>query len=202
MRLTVTFAALSAFLAVPAMAQPLETGSLSEKMSVFDWMHGEWRGEATVYSPQGVQTLTHTERVGPMLKGDLLAVEGLAYEEDGSVGFNAFGIISYDPQADAYEIRAYTGGKAGTYPINVTETGYEWTIPIGPEMRVDYVAVVARSKAAGVPLSCGPPLRRVSKRILKRNKLGCGARIAAATSKARITKPVWPSPSLRLLKIT
>ncbi|RFB04687.1 DUF1579 domain-containing protein [Parvularcula marina] len=142
MRLTVTFAALSALLAAPAMAQPLGTGSLAEKMSVFDWMHGEWRGEATVYSPQGVQTLTHTERVGPMLKGDVLAVEGLAYEEDGSIGFNAFGIISYDPRADAYEIRAYTGGNAGTYPIIVTETGYEWTIPIGPEMRVDYVAVI------------------------------------------------------------
>lgn len=142
MRLSIPLAALITGLAGPAVAQPRETGSLAEHLAPLEKMHGEWRGTATVYSPEGATTLVHTERVGPMLKGDILIVEGLAYNEGGEPEFNAFGIISYDPHQDAYAIRAYTGGYGATYPLTLTETGYEWSVPAGPDAKVHYVATI------------------------------------------------------------
>ena len=124
-----------------AMAQPVENGTLAEKMAPLSWMAGEWRGTVTVHKrDRSVNELVHTERAGHMLSRDVMVVEGRAYEPDGSESFNAFGIISYNPYAEAYEIRAYTGGNAGTYPLRLTETGYEWSVPAGPGATVDYVA--------------------------------------------------------------
>ena len=67
-----------------------------------------------------------------MLDGALLVIEGRGYRADGSTGFNAFAVVSYDPEAAKYEIRSYAQGYAGTFELKPTDTGYVWEVPAGP----------------------------------------------------------------------
>src|SRR5947207_9704625 len=61
-------------------------------------MDGVWRGPAWTIPPSGQKhSITQTERIGPFLDGSIKVIEGRGHEPDGRVGFNAFGIISYDP---------------------------------------------------------------------------------------------------------
>jgi len=58
-------------------------------------MWGEWEGPANGIGPDRQPfSLTQTERAGPMLEGEITVVEGRGYDADGTVSFNAFGIIS------------------------------------------------------------------------------------------------------------
>ena len=110
--------------------------------SPLSFMYGEWRGTAKGMSRDGPYTLTQTERVGPMLNGDLVVVEGRGYKEDGSLAFNAFGVISYDKRQKSFFINAYTGGNAGKYKLEHTNTGFTWTIQAGPNAKVVNVATI------------------------------------------------------------
>ena len=89
----------------------------------------------------GVLTLAQTERSGTMLGGRIRLVEGKGYMSDGSVGFNALGIISYDPQKRAYTMRSYAQGRAGDFPLTVTPDGFSWEIAAGPAT-IRYTAVI------------------------------------------------------------
>ena len=68
-------------------------------------------------------------------------VEGRGYNEDGTVGFNAFGVISYDPDTKVYKMRSYAQGHAGDFVFTPTTDGYVWEIPAGP-MTIRYTAVI------------------------------------------------------------
>lgn len=112
-------------------------------MGRFDMMDGVWRGPATIMGPSGErQALTQTERVGPFLDGALKVIEGRGYADDGSVAFNALGIISYDPGTKTYTMRSYTQGRAGDFAITPTESGFQWEIPAGP-MKIRYTAEIS-----------------------------------------------------------
>jgi len=133
--------ALTAILAVaatPALAQypanPAERlAKQQEAMKALSWMDGVWRGPAHTTLPDGRKvTVTQTERSGPLLGGSVHVVEGRGYNADGSTGFNALGIISYDPDTKAYSMRSYAMGRAGDFPMTLTPTGAVWTIPAGP----------------------------------------------------------------------
>ncbi len=103
---------------------------------------GVWRGPAWILLPSGEKhSLIQTERVGPMLNGSVKVMEGRGYEADGSVGFNAFGTISYDPGTGAYALHAYAQGNVGDFPLTITSDGYAWEIPAGP-MTIRYTAVL------------------------------------------------------------
>ncbi|ESQ83900.1 hypothetical protein AEAC466_11265 [Asticcacaulis sp. AC466] len=103
-------------------------------MAALTMMTGVWRGEAKGVGRDGKPfTIVQTERVGPMLDGQLLVVEGRGYGDGGKLAFNAFGVISYDAQSGGYEFRAYTGGHGGTFPLKLTETGAVWEMPAGPD---------------------------------------------------------------------
>lgn len=132
---------LSAAAALPALAQ--ETPKLSGALEPFAPMLGVWRGTAEGVDPEGAPfTLTQTERVGPMLDGDVIVVEGRGYDTAGAVQFNAFGIISPAAQGESYEMRAYTDGRAGTYEIVPTADGFFWTIPLPGNAKVRYTATI------------------------------------------------------------
>lgn len=132
--LTMTLAAVAA----PALAQgpPDPAARIAKQqaaMKALSWMDGVWRGPAVTTRPGGVKiTVTQTERSGPLLGGAVHVVEGRGYNADGSTGFNALGIISYDPDKDAYSMRSYAMGQAGDFPLVLTPTGAVWTIPAGP----------------------------------------------------------------------
>jgi len=100
--------------------------------------------------------LTQTERVGPFLDGSVRVIEGRGYEADGSVGFNALGIISFNPETDTYSMRSYAQGRSGDFAISPTEDGFQWEIAAGP-MTIRYTAVFDEStwKEVGDRISPG-----------------------------------------------
>ncbi len=104
-------------------------------------MAGIWRGKATMTLPSGRHTIVQTERVGPFLGGSVMVMEGRGYEADGSVSFNALGVVSYDPAARAYTMRAYAQGRAGNFPLTLTEDGFTWDIKAGP-VSMHYTATI------------------------------------------------------------
>jgi len=105
-----------------------------EAMKPFAVNHGIWRGPAATTWPDGRKLeITQTERVGPFLDGSVMVMEGRGYDpKTGSVLFNAFGTISYDPAAKSYTLHSYAQGRAGDFPVTATPDGYIWQIAAGP----------------------------------------------------------------------
>jgi len=143
------FVAATAVLAVSAGAAGAETppdpgpriAAQAEAMKAFALMDGVWRGQAWTITPGGRHEVTQTERIGPLLGGSVKVVEGRGYNADGSTGFNALGIIAYEPDTGAYSMRSYAMGRAGDFKITPTSDGYVWEIPAGPAT-IRYTAVI------------------------------------------------------------
>jgi len=113
-----------------------------EAMKPLAVMNGVWRGPAWTILPSGQKhNITQTERIGPFLDGSIKVIEGRGYNEDGTVGFNAFGIVSYDPATKAYTLHSHAQGQVGDFVLKPTADGYVWEIPAGP-MTIRYTAVI------------------------------------------------------------
>jgi hypothetical protein len=111
-------------------------------MARLAWMDGEWRGPAVTRAEDGEHRVIQTERIGGLLDGTVKVIEGRGFNPDGSKGFNAFGVISYDPSADKFEFRSYAQGRSGTFAIAPNGNGYVWEIPAGPAT-IRYTATLA-----------------------------------------------------------
>ena len=112
-----------------------------QAMARLAFLDGAWRGQASSIGPSGKHTLTQTERVGPFLDGAVKVIEGRGYEADGTIGFNAFAIISYDPDKQTYSMRSYAQGRAGDFPLTMTPDGFSWEMSFG-SMTIRYSATV------------------------------------------------------------
>lgn len=125
-------------MASPAMAQQRPDhhevmAAQAEAMAPFAWMTGKWRGNATQQGQEGAIELIQTERVGPMLSGSVMVVEGRGYDPaTGEVQFNALGIISYDPATQSYGFDAHANGERGQFVIELVQGGFNWFIKRGP----------------------------------------------------------------------
>src|SRR3982074_1407830 len=87
-----------------------------EAMRPLAIMDGVWRGPAWTILPSGEKhNITQTERIGPFLDGSIKVIEGRGYGSDGKVGFNAFGIISYDPATKVYTLHSHAQGQVGDF---------------------------------------------------------------------------------------
>jgi len=130
--------------ASPPTVQPVKpTPSLAPAMAKLGFVRGVWRGVAEGVTADGKRyKVTQTERMGPMLGGDVIVIEGRGYESDGSTGFNALAVVSWEPHAQKYEMRAYAQGNAGTFELTLTADGYVWQIPAGPDAIIKYTATV------------------------------------------------------------
>lgn len=128
-----------------AQGRPNPTALLAAQtaaMSRFAFMDGVWRGTAWTLLPSGERhEVTQTERVGPFLGGAIRVIEGRGYERDGRLAFNAFAVISYNPQTSSYTMRSHAQGQAGDFDIAPTADGFTWEIPAGP-MTIRYSTVV------------------------------------------------------------
>ncbi len=114
-----------------------------EAMAALDFMDGVWRGQAWTLLPSGEKhIIVQTERIGPFLDGTVKVMEGRGYEPDGSVSFNAFGIISFEPSSQVYSLRSYAMSVAGDFVVTPSGNGYTWEIPAGPAT-IRYTATVA-----------------------------------------------------------
>lgn len=159
--------------APPRPARPDPAAALAaqrEAMGKLAMMDGVWRGTAWSITPTGRHDVTHTERVGPFLGGSLKVVEGRSYNPDGSVGFNAFGVISYNPAAGAYTLHSYAMGNAGDFPLKVEPDGYSWEIPAGPGAVIRYKATIASGgwKEVGFRIAGETPPLQIFEMNLKR----------------------------------
>jgi hypothetical protein len=115
----------------------------AEAMKVFSAMDGVWRGPAWTLQPNGEKRhITQTERIGAFLAGSVKVIEGRGYTADGKVGFNAFGIISYNAATRAYSLRSYALGHSGDFAFTPTADGYAWEIPAGPGATIKYTATI------------------------------------------------------------
>lgn len=111
-------------------------------MAALSVMDGTWRGTAKVMQPNGsLLEITQTERVGSMLDGTLKVIEGRGYMPDGALHFNAFGVVSYDPQARTYGFRTHAQGRQGDFPFEARADGFSWSIKAGPAI-IRYNAVI------------------------------------------------------------
>jgi len=150
MRIALVAAALLSAAVLPAQAQmrtdPAVIAEQKAAIARLAKLHGEWRGTATITSPSGTIKLVQTERAGPMLDGTALVIEGRGYDEAGKLAFNAFAVISYDAATDQYAMNSWTDGRTGKFPFAVTDTGFEWSIPVPNGATIKYVATVADGK--------------------------------------------------------
>ena len=113
-----------------------------EAMAPLAIMDGVWRGEASMVMPSGERArITQTERIGSFLGGTVKVIEGRGYRPDGSVGFNALGIVSYDPAKRAYSMRSYAQGRSGDFAFKPRPDGYSWETPV-PGALIRYTATI------------------------------------------------------------
>jgi hypothetical protein len=138
---------LASSVAFGARAQAPDPASLiaaqREAMKAFAAMDGVWRGPAWTLQPNGEKrNLTQTERIGPFLDGSVKVIEGRGYKEDGTVGFNALGVVSYDPAKKAFTIRSWAMGRGGEFAFTPLPDGYAWEIPAGPGATIKYRATI------------------------------------------------------------
>jgi hypothetical protein len=123
------------------------TPAMVDALAKLSFMRGVWRGRANGMLPDGSSySVTQTERMGPMLGGDIIVVEGRGYRDDGSTGFDAFAVVSFEPRSGKYEIRSYAQGQAGTFELTPTADGYVWEIPAGPNAKIRFTATVKDNK--------------------------------------------------------
>jgi len=147
------------------------TPGLMKGMAKLAFMRGVWAGPASGSTPDGGRfAVTQTERMGPMLGGDIIVIEGRGYNADGTTGFNALAVVSWDPQADRYELRSYAQGRAGTFELRLTADGYVWEIPAGPGAVVRFTATVTKDRwrEVGEYLAAGKPPRQTFEMNLER----------------------------------
>lgn len=118
-----------------------DTGTTAHVDSPLSFMFGEWVGTASGFAPDGTPyTVTQTERVGPMLDGDVVVIEGTGYRENGETAFSAFAVVSQSGPNGGWEMRSYANGRAGTFPFEPRENGFVWSTPAGPNARMRYSA--------------------------------------------------------------
>lgn len=135
-------AALPVATAIAQAPDPAMLAAERAAMAKFAWMDGTWRGPAVTKVPGGEHRVTQTERIGPMLDGTIRVLEGKGFNLDGSVGFNAFATISYNPATKNYTLHSNAQGRVGDFPITPTADGYVWEIPAGPTT-IRYTAMFA-----------------------------------------------------------
>ena len=111
-------------------------------MARLAFLDGVWRGPAWSLTPQGRREMIQAERIGPFLDRSVRVMEGRGYVADGSVAFNAFGIVSFDPATSRYSLTSWAMGYGGTFPLRLTDDGYVWEAPAGPGATMRYTAVV------------------------------------------------------------
>lgn len=119
---------------------PSRTAAERKAMEALAFLDGAWRGEAQTESRPG--KIVHTERAGLLLGGSIRLIEGHSYGSEGKTGFNALGIISYDPVKHSYSMHSYAMGYASDFPLEVRPDGYSWTLPQGPGGPVRYTATI------------------------------------------------------------
>lgn len=157
--------------ATPALPQVSPTPGRAAAMDRLSFMRGVWAGTASGMTPDGhPYKVTQVERMGPMLGGDVIVIEGRGFRDDKSTAFNALAVVSWDPRAQRYEMRSYAQGMAGTFELKPTPDGYTWEFPAGPGAVMRYTATVCNGlwHEIGEYIAGSQPPRKMFEMNLKR----------------------------------
>lgn len=126
-------------IAAPASAQvntPART--VDSAMTPLAWLVGEWRGQGTMQTPAGRQIADVHERVESRLEGRVLVIEGIGRDaSSGQVAHHAFGVLSYDPDARRYAMRAFREGRFVDADTELNDGVFTWGFAV-PGGRVRY----------------------------------------------------------------
>ncbi len=107
---------------LPGMFSPRATaqsdpGKVIEQMQKFNWMVGDWKGEAWYLGRDQQKTqIVQKEHIITRLDGAIITMEGTGYNipegtQEGKIVFQAFGILTYDQYNSKFVLRAYQGGN-------------------------------------------------------------------------------------------
>jgi len=159
--------------AAPAAAQEMPpTGTPEHRAAIdrLDFLDGEWAGPAWAQTREGRADMTQTERVGDMLGGAIKVIEGRAWDPAGKTVFNAFAVITYEPKSRTYTFTTFVGGEKSEFPLQVSDTGFVWERPAGPNAVVRFTAVVKDGvwHEVGEYIAEGQPPRRFVELNLRR----------------------------------
>ncbi len=100
-------------------------------ISAYDWMQGDWRGIATVHTPDGPYRYTQTMRARFRKSATLMVVEGTGKDADGITVFESYGVLTYEPVSELYEIESFAAAKRARYPIRFEGLTASWDVPDG-----------------------------------------------------------------------
>lgn len=169
--LLVAFAISSA----PALAQaPLDrtttVAAQREAMARLAFMDGAWRGPSWTVTTKGRLDLILTERIGTLLGGTLRVLNGLGYRADGSFGYQALGVIAYDPRTRSYSLTAWSMGSARVFPLEVTEDGFRWETTAADGTSIRYRALIRAGEwhEVGERVSASGAVTRVTEIRMRR----------------------------------
>lgn len=155
----------------PALPAVQPTPAFVDAMGELAFMRGVWAGPATGIDRDGKSyKVTQTERMGPMIGGDIVVIEGRGYKDDNTTGFNAFAVVSWNPHSEKYEMRSYAQGLVGTFELQLTGDGYVWEIPAGADGVIRYTAHVTGDQwhEVGEYVAAGKPTVQIFEMTLKR----------------------------------
>lgn len=116
--------------AAPAQTSAQMVSAQQEAIGKLAALDGVWRGKGWIMDRPGEvpRQLNQTVRAGSFLDGTVRLLEIRGYQADGSIGFHALNIVSYDTQTGAYAITARAGGRSGNFTFQTTADGYVWNI--------------------------------------------------------------------------
>ncbi|MDX1953586.1 MAG: hypothetical protein SFY81_15550 [Verrucomicrobiota bacterium] len=140
-------------------------------MEKLKFLTGKWRGDAIITPGDGPNIkFSQTEEVQYKLDGTIMTIEGTGRDETGKTVFNAFAIVSYDPQRQAYRICAWNSGHYIESELKVGDKTFEWGFQQGPLKSLSQMKVDADgnwSEASEVTLSDGRKLHSVTMLLKK-----------------------------------
>ncbi|MEZ4651672.1 MAG: hypothetical protein R3E97_23290 [Candidatus Eisenbacteria bacterium] len=114
-----------------------------EKLTAFEPMLGEWKGEGWMLLPNGERAeFLSTESAVSELGGTLVLVRGkhFAKSDPSRVVHDALATIAWDPMEERYRFQTHLAtGALGDFTIVPTETGFSWMIDV-PGMKMRYSA--------------------------------------------------------------
>ncbi len=128
----IVLAVASAFLAPGHPQQnPDEGKPYAEAMKKVSFMLGEWEGTGWVQMGQTRSTYDVRESVHLRAGGTVISFQGIGTDpKTGKVGHDAFGVMSYDMEKKAYNIRSYVmNGRSGNFDARVGDKTIIWEIP-------------------------------------------------------------------------
>lgn len=145
---TMTGALLLVMIAAPLAAQaPATSAKQVEKIAPLKPMLGSWKGHGWIMMREGKrESFTSSEIVSERLSGAALMIEGkhVAADDSGRIVHDALGIIAWSPKEGAYRFRTtLANGMTGEYPVTLTDQGFKWGMPVGPNGRIEYVITIS-----------------------------------------------------------